>query len=114
MTYRQALELGGQVRKGEKVPTVVYAGAIERAEQNEKVEGEESRIPLLKAYSVFNADQVDSLPGRFHPIVAAPNTPDAAHRSGGGVFPQYRRRFTPRRRSGILSACCRLYSNAGL
>ncbi|MBE0580035.1 zincin-like metallopeptidase domain-containing protein [Devosia sp.] len=75
MTYRQALELGGQVRKGEKAATVVYAGAIERTEQNEKGEDEESRIPFLKAYSVFNADQVDGLPERFRPVVAEPNKP---------------------------------------
>lgn len=75
MTYKQAQELGGQVRKGEKAATVVYAGAIERTEQNEKGEDEENRIPFLKAYSVFNADQVDGLPERFRPIITEPNTP---------------------------------------
>lgn len=75
MTYKQAQELGGQVRKGEKAATVVYAGAIERTQQNEKGEEEESRIPFLKTYSVFNADQVDGLPERFRPVVAEPNTP---------------------------------------
>lgn len=68
MTYKQAQELGGQVRKGEKAATVTYAGAIERTEENEQGEEEESRIPFLKSYFVFNADQIDNLPERFRPV----------------------------------------------
>jgi antirestriction protein ArdC len=75
MTYKQAQELGGQVRKGEKAATVVYSGAIERTEQNEKGEDEESRIPFLKSYSVFNADQIDGLPERYRAVKLEPNTP---------------------------------------
>lgn len=62
-TYRQAQEAGGQVRKGEKSATVVKYGTFEREEKG----GEDARkIPYLKAYSVFNAEQIDGLPAEFY------------------------------------------------
>jgi antirestriction protein ArdC len=63
MTYRQAQALGAQVRKGEHGTTVVYAKTIERAE-DEPETGKETveRIPLLRAYTVFNTEQIDCLP----------------------------------------------------
>lgn len=63
MTYRQAQVLGGQVRKGEHGATVVYAKTIERAEDDAPT-GDETvtRIPMLRAYTVFNTDQIDGLP----------------------------------------------------
>ncbi|WP_366141600.1 zincin-like metallopeptidase domain-containing protein [uncultured Paracoccus sp.] len=58
-TYRQAQEAGGQVRKGERSATVVKYGTLEREDE---ATGEDKRIPYLKAYRVFNADQVEGLP----------------------------------------------------
>ena len=57
-TYRQAQEAGGQVRKGEKSATVVKYGTFER---EDKETGEERRLPYLKSYSVFNAEQIEGL-----------------------------------------------------
>lgn len=71
MTYKQAQELGGQVRKGEKSALVVYANAIERTE-NDKGEEIERRIPFVKGYSVFNADQIDGLPDNYYVKTVAP------------------------------------------
>lgn len=62
MTYKQALNLGGQVRKGEKSTTIVKYGTYER--END-LSGEDEAIPYLKAYRVFNADQVDGLGDDF-------------------------------------------------
>ncbi|KKX32879.1 zincin-like metallopeptidase domain-containing protein [Rhizobium sp. LC145] len=75
MTYRQAQELGGQVRKGEISALVVYAGAIETTEEAENGEEIEQRIPFLKGYPVFNCDQIDNLPARFTPTPAEPRSP---------------------------------------
>ncbi|MBL4750578.1 MAG: DUF1738 domain-containing protein [Amylibacter sp.] len=61
-TYRQAKELGGQVRKGEKSNTVVKYGTVER----ENDQGEDKKIPYLRAYRVFNADQIEGLPEQFY------------------------------------------------
>ena len=58
MTYRQAGELGGQVRKGEKATIAVfyksYTKEVEDPQTGEP--GEEARR-VLKSYPVFNADQ---------------------------------------------------------
>jgi antirestriction protein ArdC len=67
MTFRQALELGAHVRKGETGSLVVYASKITRNERNDET-GEESErdIPFLKGYTVFNVEQVEGLPEQFH------------------------------------------------
>jgi antirestriction protein ArdC len=79
MTFRQARELGGCVRKGEKGATIVYAGQIVRAEQGQDGEDIERRAPFLKTYSVFNVAQIDGLPASFHePPPASQAEPIAA------------------------------------
>src|SRR5208282_5904760 len=66
MTFKQALELGGCVRKGEKGSQVVYASTFSRTETDGET-GEESErdIPFLKGYTVFNVEQIDGLPAHF-------------------------------------------------
>jgi antirestriction protein ArdC len=66
MTFRQALELGGHVRKGEKGAPVVYANTIVRVEEGEGGQDEEHAIPFLKAYTVFNIEQIDGLPAHYY------------------------------------------------
>jgi antirestriction protein ArdC len=67
MTFRQAIELGGNVRKGEKGSPVVYANTINRTETDEATGDEAERaIPFLKAYTVFNVEQVEGLPAHFY------------------------------------------------
>ena len=68
LTFRQALDLGGHVRKGERGTTVCYAdrfipkAELERARQ----EGDEPEaVPFLKRFTVFNVAQCDDLPERF-------------------------------------------------
>jgi antirestriction protein ArdC len=83
-TYKQAQELGGQVRKGERSEMVVYFQMLEKERINANGEAEADRIPMLREYRVFNACQIDGLPARFFPIkrvtaptvVGAPNVPD--------------------------------------
>lgn len=71
LTYKQAQELGGQVRKGEKGSQVVYANTITRSETDEKSGEEvERQVPFLKGYTVFNAEQVEGLPAHFYSIAA--------------------------------------------
>ncbi|MHB8267439.1 ArdC family protein [Bradyrhizobium sp.] len=66
MTFRQALELGGHVRKGEKGSLVVYANAINRSEIDEATGEETARaIPYLKSYTVFNVAQIEGLPEQY-------------------------------------------------
>lgn len=67
LTFKQALDLGGAVRKGERSSPVVYASTISRAETDETTGQDQERdIPFLKSYSVFNVEQIDGLPPRFY------------------------------------------------
>ncbi len=76
MTFRQALMLGGRVRKGEKGSTVVYANQIVRTATDEVGDEVEQRIPFLKAYTVFNVEQIDGLPNVYRPTAPEPVNPD--------------------------------------
>jgi antirestriction protein ArdC len=65
LTFKQALELGGNVRKGEKGETVIYVAKIIKEDKD----GARRAIPFLKAYTVFNVAQCDNLPTK----IVAPN-----------------------------------------
>ena len=58
VTYKQAQSVGAQVRKGSVGVPVVYFSPLEITD---KVTDEVKKIPMLKHYTVFNADQVDGL-----------------------------------------------------
>jgi antirestriction protein ArdC len=65
LTFRQALGLGGNVRKGEKGTTVVYADRFTPNEERRRAErdgDEPNAIPFLKRFTVFNTDQCENLP----------------------------------------------------
>ncbi len=66
LTYKQAAELGGQVRKAERGSLVVYANTITKAGTDGNGQDVETTIPFMKGYTVFNAEQVDGLPGHFY------------------------------------------------
>jgi antirestriction protein ArdC len=58
LTFRQALEAGGNVRKGERGVTVVYADRF--TPEAEKLRARESggdakSVPFLKRFTVFNS-----------------------------------------------------------
>ncbi len=69
LTYKQAAGLGGQVRKGEKGSLVVYANEIVRTDTDDTGADVEVKIPFMKGYTVFNAEQIDGLPGHFYATV---------------------------------------------
>jgi antirestriction protein ArdC len=63
LTYKQATELGGTVRKGEKSTHICYFRTLEREEIDPSTgEIEERTIPMLRSYAVFNVEQCDGLP----------------------------------------------------
>ena len=67
LTFRQALEAGGNVRKGEHGTCVVYADRfIPEAEKARAQEsgGEARAVPFLKRFTVFNIAQCEGLEGR--------------------------------------------------
>jgi antirestriction protein ArdC len=73
MTFRQARELGGHVRKGEKGSQVVYANKIVKTEEDSETgEDVEKAIPFLKGYTVFNVEQIDELPAHYYAKAVEP------------------------------------------
>lgn len=66
LTFKQAQELGAHVRKGERGNPVVYANTITKTEEGTDGSEEERTIPFMKAYSVFNVEQIDGLPERYY------------------------------------------------
>ncbi len=76
MTYKQAEQLGAQVRKGERGSLVVYADRFKTTEENDKGEEVERDIPFMKGYTVFNVEQIDGLPAQYlEPATAVAERP---------------------------------------
>lgn len=72
LTFRQAKELGGFVRKGEHGSPVVYASTFKRNETTEEGAEVEAEIPFLKEYTVFNACQAEGLPQHYYELAEPP------------------------------------------
>lgn len=65
LTFRQALALGGNVRKGERGTTVVYADRFLPDDEKRRARetGDDAQaIPFLKRFTVFSTDQCEGLP----------------------------------------------------
>lgn len=68
VTFRQALALGGAVRRGESGTTVIFWSMV-----RVKEEGVERVRPLLRHYTVFNVAQCDGLDVAEPPPAPAPS-----------------------------------------
>ncbi|QDT57100.1 DNA primase TraC [Caulifigura coniformis] len=71
LTFRQAQEQGGQVRKGERSSLVVFWKQVQKEDVSS---GEDITIPVLRHYNVFNVEQCDGI-----------SPPDAARGDGPSV-----------------------------
>ena len=72
LTFRQAQQLGGFVRKGERSSTIIYyeARVVEKEPAEPVADGDDPEkrfIPLLKVFHVFNLDQIEQLPEKYRP-----------------------------------------------
>jgi antirestriction protein ArdC len=75
LTFRQALSLGGHVRKGERGTTVVYADRFIHDDEKKRAAetGEDAQaIPFLKRFTVFNTDQCDALSEEIATVAPPP------------------------------------------
>ena len=81
LTFKQALALGGCVRKGEKGSIVVYANKIEVDADKGDQGGEDGKrqVAFLKRYTVFNSEQIDGIETKYPapaPVIIATNPDD--------------------------------------
>lgn len=96
LTFKQAKDLGGFIRKGESGTPVVFWKWIEKTKKDSNGEEEVvGRYPILRYYTVFNLDQIEGIDdpdvgeiadGDFDPIEACeavvagmPNAPEIRH-----------------------------------
>lgn len=79
LTYKQAQEKGGHVRKGEKATLVVFWKWIDLKDTSEPesddLQSVSGKVPLLRYYRVFNLDQVEGIKPPTEEQVFNPFTP---------------------------------------
>jgi antirestriction protein ArdC len=61
LTFKQAIEAGGSVRKGEHGTKVIFVKQL-IVRDNKGEEADERTIPMLREYTVFNVAQCENLP----------------------------------------------------
>jgi antirestriction protein ArdC len=95
LTYRQAEQAGGHVRRGEKGTVICYADRFTPRDEADKAQSgvrEARTIAFLKRFTVFNIDQCEDLPAALtgptvplDPIVAV-EAVDTIIRASGADF----------------------------
>lgn len=68
LTFNQAKQLGGSIKKGAKASLVVYASSFKKEQVGNAGEVFEQEIPFLKGYYVFNAEQTEGLPAHYYAL----------------------------------------------
>jgi antirestriction protein ArdC len=74
LTYKQAIDQGGNVRKGEKSTPIIYWMIRKSTTKTDKVTGDkvtttqERDFPILRYYNVFNVEQCDDLPDELYKV----------------------------------------------
>jgi antirestriction protein ArdC len=76
LSFKQALALGGAVRRGERGQHVIFYSSGTSAEEGDAEPAQRPRRAVLRSYAVFNADQVGGLPVHFYAPPVAPPTAD--------------------------------------
>src|ERR1700752_446663 len=77
LTFKQALELGGHVRKGERGTRVYFVKQLQVRDKGADDNTATRVVPLLREYTVFNVDQYVNLPERIvAPSAVKPRNPD--------------------------------------
>jgi len=104
LTFHQALSLGGNVLKGERGTTVVYADRFIPDDEKRRARetGDDAQaIPFLKRFTVFSTDQCENLPEDL--ATAPPPVPEGLILPEvEGADPRQRRRRAARRQQGLL------------
>jgi antirestriction protein ArdC len=77
LTFKQALEAGGHVRKGERGTKVYFVKQLQVRDKGEEDDTVTRIVPMLREFTVFNVDQCENLPERIvAPGVVKPRNSD--------------------------------------
>lgn len=77
LTFKQAKELGGTVKKGSKGVPVVFWNWTEKEVKDETTgQIKKETIPFLKYYTVFNAQDIEGIESKIPQVDATPKTFD--------------------------------------
>lgn len=57
LTYKQAAEMGGHVRKGQKGTPIFFFSLVEKKDEDQ----DQDEIPVFRSFTVFNVEQIDGL-----------------------------------------------------
>src|SRR5258708_38089358 len=60
LTFKQALELGGNVRKGERGTKVYFVSHLQVLDQVADDSSPTRLVPMMREYTVFNVDQFEN------------------------------------------------------
>jgi antirestriction protein ArdC len=78
LTFKQALDLGGNVCRGEHGTKVYFVKRLEVRDQADNGSENTRTVPMLREYMLFNVEQCENLPDRVvNPIAKAPRNRDA-------------------------------------
>lgn len=78
LTFKQCMEDGGKVRKGEKAHMVVFWKPIPFKDTDSTGDTVERIIPYLRYYNVFHIDQCDGIEPKYTPEFLVSSNPVAA------------------------------------
>ena len=66
LTFKQALELGGNVRKGERGTKVYFVKQLQVRDKRADDNATTRLVPMMREYTVFNVDQCENLPDNIN------------------------------------------------
>src|SRR5207237_2930359 len=64
LTFKQSLELGGNVRKGERGTKVYFVKQLQVRDKSVEASTSTRIVPMMREYTVFNLDQCEKIPDR--------------------------------------------------
>jgi antirestriction protein ArdC len=112
LTFKQAVELGGNVRKGEHGTKVYFVKQLQVRDNGADDSSSTRLIPMMREYTVFNVDQCENLPDSIttgKPMrVRNPDTRDGLPTTSCAPPALISARATAKpsmSRAGILSRC---------
>ena len=115
LTFKQALELGGNVRKGERGTKVYFVKQLQVRDQGTDDSSSTRLIPMMREYTVFNVDQCENLPDSVISGKAnARSQSRHARRACRRILARNWRRHPRGPRRGLLCAEPRFYLDAGI